>query len=96
MPFIIVQQLTIEPVSIWQRFFIMLAATASSQVQVIVMPVLVFSVLMVQRGTIIMFGTMPAAVPPIVPMPVVTPGIPIPVRSIIITLIMALLKEWKL
>jgi hypothetical protein len=96
MPFIIMQQLTIEPASIWQRFFIMLAATASSQVQVNVMPVLLFSSFMVQRGTIIMFGTIPAEGPPIVPIPGVIPGIPIPVRSIIITLIMALLKEWKL
>jgi hypothetical protein len=86
MPFIIMQQLTIEPVSIEQRFLTMLAAMASSQVHMIVMPVLVFSIFMVQRGTIIMFGIMPPAVPPIVPMPVVMPGIAIPVRSIIIML----------
>jgi hypothetical protein len=84
-PFIIMQQLTIEPVSIEQRFFIMLAAMASSQVHVMVMPVLVFSSFIVQRGTIIMFGMVPA-VPPIVPMPVVMPGIAIPARSIIIML----------
>ncbi len=85
MPFIIMQQLTIEPVSIEQRFFIMLAAMASSQVHVMVMPVLVFSSFIVQRGTIIMFGMVPAVLP-IVPMPVVMPGIAIPARSIIIML----------
>jgi hypothetical protein len=85
MPFIIMQQLTIEPVSIEQRFFIMLAAMASSQTQVMVMPVLVFSIFIVQRGTIIMFGMVPAGAP-IVPMPVVMPGIAIPARSIIIML----------
>ena len=93
MPFIIMQQLTIEPDSIVQRFCIMPQAIASSQTQVMVMPVLVRSIFMVQRGTIIMLGTMPGVVPPIVPMPVFMPGIAIPARSIIITLMLTLLWE---
>jgi hypothetical protein len=91
MPFIIMQQLTIEPCSIEQRFCSMPQAIWSSQVQVMVMPVLLFSIFMVQRGTIIMFGAMPAPVPPMVPMPgIAMPGMPMPVRSIIIMLMVAL------
>ena len=40
------------PASMVQRFCIMLQAIASSQVQVIFMPPVHFSILMVQRGTI--------------------------------------------
>jgi hypothetical protein len=95
MPFIIMQQLTMEPVSIEQRFFIMLAAIASSHTHVMVMPVLLRSIFMLQRGTIIMLGIMLPAVPPIVPTPDDMPGIAIPARSIITMLIVALLRERK-
>ncbi len=83
MPFIIIQQLHMPPVSILHRFCIMLHAIASSQVQVIFMPPLHFSNFMVQRGTIIIF--IPDGIPIAPPMAgVVMPGIPIMfVRSII-------------
>ena len=56
------------------------ADIASSQVQVIFMPPVHFSIFMVQRGTIIMF--MPAGIvaPPIIPVPM--PGVPMPVMLI--------------
>src|SRR6516164_386024 len=90
MPFIIMQQPTIEPCSIEQRFCSMPAAIASSQTQLMVMPVFVFSILKVQCGTIIMLGIMVALGAPIVPMPVAIPGIPRPARSIIIMLMVVL------
>jgi hypothetical protein len=52
MPFIMQQQLHRLPVSMAQRFCIMLHAALSSQQQVIFMPPLIFSILNVQRGTI--------------------------------------------
>jgi hypothetical protein len=82
-PFITQQQLTIPPAIIWQRFCIIPQAAGSSQVQVIRIPLLIFSILIVQRGTIMKFGaagTVPAGagIPPVIP------GIIIPDRSIII------------
>src|SRR6516225_577472 len=90
MPFIIMQQPTIEPDSIEQRFCSIPAAVASSQTHVMVIPALVFSILNVQCGTIIMFGIMAGAAAPIVPMPVAMPGMPTPARSIIIMLMVVL------
>jgi hypothetical protein len=88
MPFIIMQQVTIPPWSIVQRFCIMVQATGSSQVQVIFIPLVTFSILKVQRGTIIMFGAIPGIIPaPVIPIGLV-PGIPMPVRSIITVLVM--------
>jgi hypothetical protein len=52
MPFIMQQQLHRPPVSIVQRFCIMLHAALSSHEHVIFMPPLIFSILNVQRGTI--------------------------------------------
>ena len=52
MPFIIMQQLHMPPAIIVQRFCIMLQAILSSQVQVIFMPPVHFSIFIVQRGTI--------------------------------------------
>jgi hypothetical protein len=95
MPFIIMQQLTMEPESIVHRFCIMPQAIWSSQVQVMVMPVLDFSILNVQRGTIIMFGIMVPVVPPIVPIPVAIAGMLIPARSIIIMLMVVLHRDRK-
>ena len=83
-PFIMQQQEHIPPAIMVQRFWIMVADTASSLVQVIFMPPVHFSILMVQRGTIIMFGPLgmvegePMVPAPVEPMPIML------VRSIII------------
>jgi hypothetical protein len=93
MPFISMQQLTMPPAIIWQRFCIMLHAVASVQVQVMHMPSLVFSIFIVQRGTIIIFGIVPAmpaigATPaPAAPIPIPAPIMP--ARSIIAMLVIA-------
>lgn len=50
MPFIIMQQLTMPPAIMVQRFCIMVHAALSSQEQVIFIPPLHFSIFMVQRG----------------------------------------------
>jgi hypothetical protein len=84
MPFIIMQQPIIEPDIMVQRFCIMLAAIASSHVHVRHMPVLVFSIFMVQRGIIIMLpGIIGGAAPPIIGFipAAIIPGMPM--RSII-------------
>jgi hypothetical protein len=84
-PFITQQQLTIPPASIWQRFCIIPQAAGSSQVQVIFIPLLIFSILMVQRGTIIQFGAAGIPVGDVIPLAI--PGIIMPVRSIIIAVV---------
>ena len=82
-PFIMQQQEHIPPAIMVQRFWIIVADTASSLVQVIFMPPAHFSILMVQRGTIIMFGPLgmvegvPIVPVPVAPMPIML------VRSII-------------
>jgi hypothetical protein len=87
MPFIVRQQLHMPPASIVHKFCTMLQAILSSQWQVIFMPPLHFSILKVQRGTIIQLPAagIPAGAPIAgVPMPgMPIPCIPIPVRSII-------------
>jgi hypothetical protein len=87
MPFIRQQQLHMPPASIVHKFCTMLQAILSSQEHMIFMPPVHFSILMVQRGTIIQLVAAGIAVgAPIVeaPMPgTPIPGIPIPVRSII-------------
>jgi hypothetical protein len=91
MPFIIVQQLHMPPAIMVQRFWSMPADIAYSQVQVIFMPPGQFSMVMVQRGTIIMF--MPVGivlVPPIISGPIVgapIPVMPIPARSVSVVII---------
>lgn len=82
MPFIIMQQEHIPPASIVQRFCIVPTAVASSLVQWIFMPPSHFSMVTVQRGTIIMFMAGIPAGAFIAPVPM--PGIPIVDRSIII------------
>jgi hypothetical protein len=52
MPFIMQQHEHMPPWSIMHRFCIMLQAIGSSQLQVIFMPPCIFSIFMVQRGTI--------------------------------------------
>ena len=86
MPFIIMQQEHMPPASMVQRFCIMLHAIGSSQVQVSFMPPLHFSILTVQRGTIMQLEVagMPAAAIG-VPIPVV---LIMPVRSTIIVLVL--------
>jgi hypothetical protein len=89
-PLSIAQQLHMPPASIVHRFCTMLAASLSSQRQLIFMPPVHFSNFSVQRGTMSQFVLVgPVAGVPIVgaPMPEApSPGIPIPVRSIIIVL----------
>jgi hypothetical protein len=90
MPFIMAEQEHMPPASIVQRFCIIEADILSSVVQVIFIPPSHFSILMVQRGTIIMFvpvGMVPVAPIGPVPMPAAPiPVVPMPVRSTIIAL----------
>jgi hypothetical protein len=84
MPFIIMQQLHIPPASILQRFCTMLEAILSSQLHVIFIPPVHFSILNVHRGTMRKLAGMEEGdIIPGIPIPVVpTPGMPIPARSI--------------
>jgi hypothetical protein len=85
-PFITMQQPHMPPLSIMQRFCSMPADIASSQVQVIFIPPRHFSIVIVHRGTIIMF--MPVdidAAPPIIAVLMLgapMPGALCPARSI--------------
>jgi hypothetical protein len=89
-PFIMQVHEHMPPASMVQRFCIMARATASSQTQVIFIPPAIFSTVILHRGTIIMFGAMGAVpIPGMLVIPgIPMPGIPIPVRSIIIVLVM--------
>jgi hypothetical protein len=89
-PFIMQQQEHIPPAIMVQRFWIIAAEAGSSLVQVIFIPPAHFSILMVQRGTIIMFEPVGMAEgDPIAPVPV--PPMPIIVaRSIITVLLMVI------
>jgi hypothetical protein len=84
MPFIIMQQLTMPPAIMVQRFCIIVQAALSSQVQVIFIPPLHFSIFMVQCG--IMSHCPPVGMV-VMPGPVIA-GMLIPERSIIM-LVMA-------
>jgi hypothetical protein len=86
-PFIMQQQEHIPPAIMVQRFWIMAVEAASSQTQFIFSPPLHFSIVMVQRGTIIMFD--PAGIVEGVPIGLApVPVIPIMlVRSIIIAVV---------
>jgi hypothetical protein len=99
MPFIIMQHEHIPPAIIEQMFCIIMAVVLSSQVQVIFMPPLHFSIFMVQRGIMPMDGIMPLCDVDIefimgilpIPMPIIM-GIPImDIRSLIIAVIRSLL-----
>jgi len=83
-PFIMQQMLHMPPAIIVQRFCIMAQAALSSQVQVIFIPPVHFSIFIMQRGTMIMFGAM-GAVPGAGFMPEVMPVIAL--RSIIIAVV---------
>ena len=97
MPFIIMQQEHMPPASIVQRFWSIPADIVSSQVQVIFMPPAHFSIVILQRGIIII--PWPAGIPAGAPIPIgpaeapaIIPGIPIIVdRSIIIVAMSSLL-----
>jgi hypothetical protein len=94
MPFIMQQQEHMVPAMAAQRFCRVLAATLSGQTQVIFMPPVHFSILMVQRGTI---GMVIAGMPPgMVVMPgVIMPGMPVIVGLIIaFIMIRLLLSGW--
>lgn len=87
MPFIIMQQLHMQPLMVLHRFCTMVHAAGSSQVHVIFMPPLHFSILNVQRGTIIMLLGIVGMLGVGIPMPAlgefIIPGMPIVMRSII-------------
>jgi hypothetical protein len=91
MPFIIAQQLHMPPAIIEQRFWSIEADIASSQVHVIFIPPVHFSILILHRGTIIHCGAdgMPPVAPigPVAAWPI--PGIPMPARSIMIALVIS-------
>lgn len=74
------------PAIIWQRFCIMAQAVASSQVQVNFIPPVIFSIFIMQRGTITMFGVVVGmvlgAIPVLIPLMVA--------RSIIIVVAIVL------
>jgi hypothetical protein len=83
MPFIIMQQLTMPPAIIEQRFCIMVQAALSSQVQVIFMPPVHFSIFMVHRGIMSHCAPVGMLLIGMVMPEVVIAGMFIPVRSII-------------
>jgi hypothetical protein len=88
MPFIIMQQLHMPPAIMVQRFCIIVADILSSHLQVIFMPPLHFSIVIVQRGTIIHCGGIGmVAVPPIAPGAMVPMPVIMLLRSIIIALV---------
>jgi hypothetical protein len=71
MPFIIQQTEHMAPAVIEQRFCIIAQAAGSSHEQVIFIPPWHFSIFIVQRGTMTMFGVMGV-------IPVIEPGMPMP------------------
>ena len=87
-PFIMQHMLHIPPAIIWQRFCIMAQAAASSQTHVTFIPPAIFSIFMVQRGTMTMFGAIIPAPAGMGDPPIPIPGIPVAGRSIIIVPVM--------
>ena len=88
MPFIIMQQLHMPPAIMVQRFCIIVADIVSSHLQVIFMPPLHFSIVIVQRGTIIHCGVVGmVAVPPIAPVAMGPMPVIMLLRSIIIAFV---------
>jgi hypothetical protein len=86
-PFIMQQKVHIPPAIMVQRFCIMAQLAGSVQVQVTFMPPVHFSIFMVQRGTMTIFGDIGVAVPGIIGL-VPIPVIPFIGRSIIIVPVM--------
>jgi hypothetical protein len=79
MPFIIMQQLIMPPDIIVHRFCIIAQAVASGHMHIIFMPLSIFSMDIVQRGTIIMFMAGAFIIGAPIPMPIPPIGIPIPI-----------------
>lgn len=70
MPFIMQHTEHMPPAIMVQRFCIIVQEAMSSQVQVIFIPPVTFSIFMVQRGTMIMFGAIgPIGIIPDIPIP---------------------------
>lgn len=96
MPFIMHEQEHMPPASMLHRFCIMAQATASSHLQVIFIPPAHFSIIILQRGTIIMLGAIGVVPMPgigLEPMPGIGIPMPIPDRSIIIVPVI-ILTPW--
>ena len=92
MPLNIMHMPHMPPAIIVQRFCIIEADIASSKAQVTFIPPSHFSMVMVQRGTIIMF--MPAGIGPAEPIvPGVIPAVPIPVIPIRSTIIPVIIGD---
>ena len=91
MPFIMQQQLHMLPAIILHMFCKVAAAISSSQVQVIFMPPLHFSIFIVQRGTmhICMAPGAAMGMPALGIEPLIGEAAPIMLRSIIIMLVIA-------
>src|SRR5207249_3089259 len=87
-PFIMQQKLHIPPAIMPQRFCIMAQAAGSVQTQVTFIPLAIFSILKVQRGTITMFGAIAGLAPPVIIGLPAIPAIPFVGRSIIIVPVM--------
>jgi hypothetical protein len=88
MPFIVQQNEHMPPAIIEQRFCIIVQAVASSQLQVTFIPPVHFSIFIMQRGTMTMFGVIGAAgiaIPDGAVMPM--PAVAIAARSIIIVVL---------
>mgnify|MGYP000586643813 CR=1 FL=1 len=91
MPFIMHEQLHIQPANILHMFCKVAAAISSSQVQVIFMPPLHFSIFMVQRGTMHICMAPGAAIgmPALGIEPLIGDAAPIILLSIIIMLVIS-------
>jgi hypothetical protein len=96
MPFIMQQQLQAAPISDMHRFCMVLQATLSSQTQTIFMPLVIFSIVTLQRGTIMVdMGIIGPGMAPPIP-GIIVPGIPIVVPiGFIIAVIMSRLPDEK-
>jgi hypothetical protein len=92
MPFIIMQQLTMPPAIMEQRFCIMVQAALSSQVQIIFMPPAHRSIFIVQRGIMSHCEPVGMLIGIVIPEAPIA-GMFIPVRSIIMFVMAALL--WR-
>lgn len=89
MPFIVQHIEHMPPAIMEHRFCIIVQEAMSSHIQVSFIPPVIFSIFMVQRGTITMFGIMAGMEPigmPAIPVP--TEGMAIADRSIIIVFVM--------
>jgi hypothetical protein len=97
-PFMTQQQVIIPPCIIMHRFCIIVQDVGSGQTHVIFMPPSHFSIFIVHRGTMSMLAgaiaPMPMPIPGVDGIPVVIPGIIIPVRSPVIVPAMLLPPEW--